>query len=285
MVVFMHLNYSFALLAQTEKVAPTQNPILPADFPKYTDTGNPAADNDRYNAAKQAWIAANPALYVKMNEQSESTPQNNIAPITQTQNQDKVESAPHYPIVPTTGNVAVDEKAHIGADSPATDKSPEQPIITSSFGTNPSKKKIEPMPSDTMVANNTPKPLPKVSVPIRETWILTGIKPINNKRSTVELSELTQKFAAQYFDINTLFIVHQDDSFCLHKRDEEIMGKILYDNQKTITLLIKNDFCENCYKDISFKELQKVKDLWVWQINSEWESAPDIVFEITLQVK
>ncbi len=281
----MQLTYSFALLAQTEKVAPTQNQILPADFPKYTDTGNPQQDNQKYTAAKQAWIAANPAVYEKMNEQSELAPQNNIAPATQTQNQDKVDSAPHYPIVPTTGNVAVDEKAHIGADSPATDKSPEQPIITSSFGVNSSKKKIEPILSDTMLANHTPKPLPKVIAPIKDIWTLTDIKPISNKSSTAELSELTQKFAAQYFDINTLFIVHQDDSFCLRKRDEEIIGKILYDNQKAITLLIKNDFCEDCYKDIPFKELQKVKDLWVWQINSEWESAPDIVFEITFQVK
>jgi hypothetical protein len=43
MVVFMHLTYSFALLAQTEKVAPTQNQILPADFPKYVPT--PATRN------------------------------------------------------------------------------------------------------------------------------------------------------------------------------------------------------------------------------------------------
>jgi hypothetical protein len=102
MVVFMHLTYSFALLAQTEKVAPTQNQIVPADFPKYTDTGNPQQDNQKYTAAKQAWIAANPAVYEKMNKQSELAPQNNIVPATQTQNQDKVGSAPHYYIATRT---------------------------------------------------------------------------------------------------------------------------------------------------------------------------------------
>ena len=74
----MHLTYSFALLAQTEKVAPTQNQILPADFPKYTDTGKPEQDNQKYNAAKQVWIAANPAVYEKIVAQQQATPKNKL---------------------------------------------------------------------------------------------------------------------------------------------------------------------------------------------------------------
>ena len=78
MVVFMHLTYSFALLAQTEKVAPTQNQILPADFPKYVDTGNPQQDNQKYIATKQAWIAANPAVYEKIVAQQQATSKNKL---------------------------------------------------------------------------------------------------------------------------------------------------------------------------------------------------------------
>lgn len=43
---------------------------LPADFPKYVNTGNPQADNQRYNAAKSAWIANNKVAYNALNSES-----------------------------------------------------------------------------------------------------------------------------------------------------------------------------------------------------------------------
>lgn len=63
----MHLTYSFALLAQTEKVAPTQNQILPADYPKYV------GDDAAYAKAKADWIATHADEY-KVLQQSTINP-------------------------------------------------------------------------------------------------------------------------------------------------------------------------------------------------------------------
>ncbi len=43
----------------------SQSP-LPEGYPKLMDTGNPVEDHRKYDAAKQAWIAANPEAYRKM---------------------------------------------------------------------------------------------------------------------------------------------------------------------------------------------------------------------------
>ena len=37
-----------------------ETPALPADFPRFVETGNPQADTDRYNQAKTAWLLAHP---------------------------------------------------------------------------------------------------------------------------------------------------------------------------------------------------------------------------------
>lgn len=39
---------------------------LPADFPKFQDTGDPKADQERYQLAKQQWIAAHPEAYQRL---------------------------------------------------------------------------------------------------------------------------------------------------------------------------------------------------------------------------
>lgn len=50
--------------AEGEKTATTfRNGELPADFPKFVDTGNPEVDNANYKAAKDKWISENQELY------------------------------------------------------------------------------------------------------------------------------------------------------------------------------------------------------------------------------
>ena len=39
---------------------------LPGDFPKYTNTGNPQSDRDRYKTAKEQWITDNPGKYQEL---------------------------------------------------------------------------------------------------------------------------------------------------------------------------------------------------------------------------
>lgn len=39
---------------------------VPADFPKYIDTGNPKQDADNYYLAKQAWIKNHPESFQKI---------------------------------------------------------------------------------------------------------------------------------------------------------------------------------------------------------------------------
>lgn len=52
----------------TENIlAPAKETALPNDYPKYVDTGNAQQDQQRYDTAKQAWIAANPNAYAKLN--------------------------------------------------------------------------------------------------------------------------------------------------------------------------------------------------------------------------
>jgi hypothetical protein len=47
---------------------PTQKQTIPNDYPKLIGTGNPDEDHRKFDAAKQAWIAANSAAYAKMFE-------------------------------------------------------------------------------------------------------------------------------------------------------------------------------------------------------------------------
>jgi hypothetical protein len=47
---------------------PIQKQVIPDDYPQLIDTGNPDEDHRKLDAAKQAWIAANPAAYAKMFE-------------------------------------------------------------------------------------------------------------------------------------------------------------------------------------------------------------------------
>ena len=49
-----------ALLCAALPIFAQNAPALPADFPKFVDTGDIQADNARYDAAKKAWIEANP---------------------------------------------------------------------------------------------------------------------------------------------------------------------------------------------------------------------------------
>lgn len=44
----------------------TTTPALPTDFPKFVNTGDTKADNARYDAAKKAWIEANPKAYTRL---------------------------------------------------------------------------------------------------------------------------------------------------------------------------------------------------------------------------
>ncbi|OWY24725.1 hypothetical protein C7N43_27485 [Sphingobacteriales bacterium UPWRP_1] len=53
--------------ASVQPVQPQQ--VVPANYPKLVDTGNPEQDHRKFDIAKQAWIAANPAAYKKMFEE------------------------------------------------------------------------------------------------------------------------------------------------------------------------------------------------------------------------
>ena len=55
-----------ALLCAALPIFAQNAPALPADFPKFVDTGDIQADNARYDAAKKAWIEANPKAYARL---------------------------------------------------------------------------------------------------------------------------------------------------------------------------------------------------------------------------
>ncbi len=55
----------FLMFVSAISVGYSQSP-LPEGYPKLIDTGNPVEDHRKYDAAKQAWIAANPDAYRKM---------------------------------------------------------------------------------------------------------------------------------------------------------------------------------------------------------------------------
>lgn len=274
--VLLILGATIAQAQDSGRVNPAT--ALPAGFPVYKDTGNPKEDHKRYDEAKRKWIEENKEEYGRLVGRREEV-EKNVA----------VEDVVllKQPITPTSEQLVSlpTEESNLVVLSLSIDNTTQQPIITSPLEANPPKKKIETTVPDTMLVDNKSEPLPKIIVPIKEQWILTDIKCINNKRSAAELSGLVQKFTAEYFDFNALFIVHQDNSFCLQTRGAEIRGKISDNSSDAIILLIQNDFCEDCYKDILFKILKKETDLWIWQMASEWESAPDIVFEITFAIK
>ena len=53
--------------AGNKKVVATKTSVsIPADFPKYIDTGNPKKDRADYHEAKQKWIKENPEAFEKI---------------------------------------------------------------------------------------------------------------------------------------------------------------------------------------------------------------------------
>ncbi|HBX52494.1 MAG: hypothetical protein A2275_14470 [Bacteroidetes bacterium RIFOXYA12_FULL_35_11] len=53
--------------AGNKKVFATKTSVvIPADFPKYKDTGNPKKDRADYHDAKQKWIRKNPVEFEKI---------------------------------------------------------------------------------------------------------------------------------------------------------------------------------------------------------------------------
>ncbi len=50
----------------TPTTASVSQSTMPADFPKYVNTGNKEQDDANYTAAKAAWIAQHPDEYAKM---------------------------------------------------------------------------------------------------------------------------------------------------------------------------------------------------------------------------
>ena len=111
----------------------TTTPALAADFPKFVDTGDAKADNARYDAAKKAWIEANPKAYARLvgseaeavtmpAEQEKTNPTIPPAPESSAANSPAPTSTEivrplpdHYPRIVATGNIAADEAAHIKA--------------------------------------------------------------------------------------------------------------------------------------------------------------------------
>jgi hypothetical protein len=368
MVVFMHLTYSFALLAQTEKVAPTQNQILPADFPKYTDTGKPEQDNQKYNAAKQvwiaanpavyekivaqqqatpknkleaeispappatqitemippynptstanlskqtpnynkeqqlsttaepfadfpkytdtgnpqqdnqkytaakqAWIAANPALHEKMNAQNESVPQNNITPTTQTQNHDKVDSARHYPIVPTTGNVAVDEKAHIEAKNNWIKTHPEE---YRQAGGNPEELNNDKATNETTTPNKPVFVLPTFNAQKTYQLIKAEAVPVaGQKKTTAEIAEETEKLKEDFPENKTQLQIGANNQVRIYASGVIDVRATEKRNDNKVEWFFENKECATCSKILYLDIEQETDTLLTYVMQSEDENA------------
>ena len=60
-------------LMLSKKVATANKEILPSDFPKFVNTGNPELDNQNYSKLKQEWISTHQEEYKKMQEPTSSS--------------------------------------------------------------------------------------------------------------------------------------------------------------------------------------------------------------------
>ena len=54
-------------ISKEKKAKPAEEDVLPADFPKFVDTGNPVLDAQKYTAAKEDWYAKNPKEAERLN--------------------------------------------------------------------------------------------------------------------------------------------------------------------------------------------------------------------------
>lgn len=68
-----HPNEYQFLVDSEKKDVITSNEILPNDFPKYVNTGNPELDNQNYSKQKEKWIMEHPEAYKKMQEPKSTT--------------------------------------------------------------------------------------------------------------------------------------------------------------------------------------------------------------------
>jgi hypothetical protein len=263
-----------------QQLSTTAEPF--ADFPKYTDTGNPEQDNKKYTAAKQAWIAANPTVYEKMNEQSKPTPQNNIAPITQTQNQDKVDSAPHYPIVPTTGNVAVDEKAHIEAKNNWIKTHPEE---YRQAGGNPEELNNNKATNETATPTKPVVVLPTFNTQKTYQLIKAEAVPVTGQKLTVvEIAEETEKLKEDFPENRTQLQIGANNQirlFALGVIDVRATEKR---NDNKVEWFFENKECVTCSKILYLDIEQETDTLLTYVMQSEDENAPfayRLAFQLT----
>ncbi len=82
-------------LLYAQQLQQQQNNLVPSDFPKYKDTGNSQADNERYNTAKANWIAANKTSYENIVKQ-QATPAAKTAQTTEAPVAPKAAMIPPY---------------------------------------------------------------------------------------------------------------------------------------------------------------------------------------------
>lgn len=278
----MHLTYSFALLAQTEKVAPPQNQILPLDYPKYVDTGNLQQDNQKYTAAKQAWIVANPVAYEKINNQSESAPQNNIAPATQTQNQDKVDSAPHYPIVPITGNVAVDEKAHIEAKNNWIKTHPEE---YRQAGGKPEELNNNKTTNETVTPSKPVFVLPTFNAQKAYQLIKTeAVLVAGQKKTAAEIAEETEKLKEDFPENRTQLQIGANNQIRIYALGVIDVRATEKRNDNKVEWFFENKECATCSKTLYLDIEEETATLLTYVMQSEDENAPfayRLAFQLT----
>jgi hypothetical protein len=71
--ILSHPDEYHFLIGSNKKEAIESKEVLPSDFPKYINTGNPELDNQNYSKQKEKWVIEHPEAYKKMQEPT-STP-------------------------------------------------------------------------------------------------------------------------------------------------------------------------------------------------------------------
>lgn len=130
--------------ANNAATQPIQKQTIPNDYPKLIDTGNAEEDHRRLDAAKQAWIAANPAVYANMvaNGQQSSSPSIVDVPTMENKSLQTPSNTP-------TNNPIVEQKAvMIPPYNPNQNTEPqEMPVMPITEQISAPSKKIE-LPND-----------------------------------------------------------------------------------------------------------------------------------------
>lgn len=112
-------------------------------------------------------------------------------------------------------------------------------------------------------------------------WRLKEIRVIS--ASHQDKNFFLQRFKELYFQEDNLLKVNENKDFELFVSNEIIFGKLEIQT-KGLTLKIKSDNCETCYKDIEMVNVIQTQSTWVWNMVSEFE-GDDSVFELAFYLE